>query len=348
MKNFGALIATGILLVSSLPGGSCCSVWQRKTSSGSCKNCDYGQVAVNNICTACKPGFVRGNRDGSTLSDCKTAVGICDPHERAIDGKCSSCSNGKVSLNKIDCVNCSPGLVRGGEKDGSGHGDCVDADKICDSNQKARRGACRACASGEVSPRPATSRCTTCPSGTEPKYDYNKCFFDVSSQAFAAPQLINSTTLDSWQPKKLTVSVRMNPTKIPSATTYLVAKGTFNACGWASYAMYFENSLLKFYIGDATKYYETPGTTITTNQWNQIVGTFNGTHVNLYVNGKPINSAAAATSIKYDTDPLTIGYYGSCDGKPFGLLADSTLSELCFWDKALDATAVKKLYNQCR
>lgn len=348
MKNFSAFLASGLLLIASFPGGYGCEVWQRERNNGSCKNCPYGQVQSTTnkkSCVPCPDGQVRGKkRDGSGLGKCASAVGICDAHEWAVDGKCESCDDGKISVDKVNCVSCDRGLVRG-NADGSADGGCVDADTICKPNQRARRGRCRTCSGNEISPRPATSRCKICASGTVPRTDYSKCYFDVNSQSsFKAPNLINSTTTETVS--TVTVSVRMMVTKNPSQFTYVVAKGYIGKCSHASYALYFSDGL-KFYVGDSSKFYATPAAKINTNQWYHVVGTFDGTNAKLYVDGKLIGSTAA--KMMDDKKLLTIGYYGDPECKPaLPTLSDATLSELCLFSKALSDKDVTQLYNQCR
>jgi hypothetical protein len=137
-------------------------------------------------------------------------------------------------------------------------------------------------------------------------------------------------------------------TAIPVPFAYIVAKGNF-LCDRASYALYFTNDGLQFYIGNnATIVKSPPWTSFVVNRLYNIVGTFDGSSVKLYVNGALIGGTPTTQSIGYDTttDLLTVGYF-DCTGTPILPLSNAALANLCFFDEALSAEMVQDLYETC-
>lgn len=366
MKNFYSFLAT-TLLVSSFPGGSgqqqVCKVWERQLRNGTCVNCGYGEVSLSTrlFCLPCYPGFVRGERDGSFLSDCVSAAGICEPYEWAIFGKCSSCPYGMVSTtDKKRCVFCPDGLIRG-NRDGSALADCVDASKLCLPNERAWRGTCSRCGKGEVSLDTDKKICTACMN--QPKVLRDRCLFDVNPQTFrktSDADLIIPTTLSGFKPTTaISVSVRMKLTQSPKPFTYIVAQEyvASGSCNYGSYGLYFNGDQdLLFYVGSDTLHGSPVFATYELDKWYHIVGTFDGSNVKLYVDGIEIgsNPGPLSKTINYDADqkPVSIGYYGTekmvvDDTKCTPRLKGATLSELCFFSTALDATEINELITQC-
>lgn len=369
MKNFSSFFLAATLLVSSFPGGSgqqeVCKVWERQLRNGTCVNCGYGEVSSSTrlFCLPCYPGFVRGERDGSFLSDCVSAAGICEPYEWAIFGKCSSCPYGMVSTaDKKRCVFCPDGLIRG-NRDGSALSDCVDASKLCLPNERAWRGTCNRCGKGEVSLDSDKKICTPCK--ISPKVQKDRCFFDVNPQTFrASDDLMNTATMNEFKPTTaLSVSVRMKLTTIPTNFAYIVSRGWY-ACEHGSYSLYFNNNKeLKFsiasgsdnrYVTDRISAENPDAPSLVPNKWHHVVGTFDENEVKLYLDGALYGrKAAAGVSISYvgNDNNLTIGYFGGPCPSPFGLLSGAgsgaTLSELCFFNTSLTTTEINELNTQC-
>jgi hypothetical protein len=179
--------------------------------------------------------------------------------------------------------------------------------------------------------------------GTLVKFSKGQCFLDMGPQIFPAPTPISVTSepiLKSLETPRITVSAKVFLPATPNVPAqYIAAKGNFY-CDHASYALYFaDDSKLKFYIGDSAGFVTSPGyssSELALNQWHHIVGTFDGSNVNLYVNGNLLGSTSTDKKIGYDTytSLLTIGYY-DCNGAPFRPLMDAKLAELCFFDEAI-------------
>ncbi len=80
--------------------------------------------------------------------------------------------------------------------------------------------------------------------------------------------------------------------------------------------------------------------TLSLNHWHQIVGTYDGSIVKLYVNGVLINSNPATLSIGNNSMPVCIGsYLGAYNFK--GLVDDVRI-----YNRALTQDGVLGLYNK--
>ncbi len=79
-------------------------------------------------------------------------------------------------------------------------------------------------------------------------------------------------------------------------------------------------------------------TSVNSTDWHHILGTFDGSTMKIYVNGKLDNSKSLSQSIPTGTDDLTIG--GVSGGGTSGLI-----SNVSIFDEELTSTEVMKLYN---
>lgn len=84
-------------------------------------------------------------------------------------------------------------------------------------------------------------------------------------------------------------------------------------------------------------------TSATTNEWHFLVGTYNGTHITIYVDGVQENSTRGLTHIQPLTGNLNIGsgYYngGSVD------YVLGSMDEVAIWNRSLSANEIQALYN---
>lgn len=127
---------------------------------------------------------------------------------------------------------------------------------------------------------------------------------------------VNIPDRSIFEAPQVTVSAWVNSTN-PGSFRYIVAKGA-SGCIAASYALYTgANGGLEFYVSSngGLSYNISPdaGTNIWDGNWHSVVGTFNGSEVDLYVDGKEVGSGTADTTpISYGlptTNDLSIGNY---------------------------------------
>ena len=141
---------------------------------------------------------------------------------------------------------------------------------------------------------------------------------------------------NSLEPQQMTVSAWFRGTGSPGSYRYLVAKGS-NLCESASYGLYTANGGMAFYVGDGhygfTISPEAPSS-VWDGKWHNASGTYDGTVVRLFIDGKEIGTGTPGTNpVVYDLPRgnTTLGaYVGSCD-----LTLTGDLDEVSIWSKAL-------------
>jgi hypothetical protein len=148
------------------------------------------------------------------------------------------------------------------------------------------------------------------------------------------------------EPAKVTVSAWVNDSSSPGDFKYIVGKGS-NGCLAASYALYTgAGGGLAFYTSanGGTSWTVSPdaGTSVWDGQWHNVIGTFDGATVRLYVDGKEVGSGTPDTSpISYGlptTSDLVVGNYPSCVG---GLGFNGAIDEVKVFDRALPAQEIR-------
>jgi hypothetical protein len=167
---------------------------------------------------------------------------------------------------------------------------------------------------------------------------WNALSFDGNASAVDIP---DRPILDSPQ---VTVSAWVNSASNPGNFKYVVAKGA-SGCLAGSYGLYTgANGGLEFYVAsnDGLSFAISPdaGTGVWDGNWHSVVGTFNGSSVNLYVDGKQVGSGTPNTTpIDYGlptSKDLLIGNYGGCSGLDFS----GKIDEVHVFNRALGAQEI--------
>jgi hypothetical protein len=155
---------------------------------------------------------------------------------------------------------------------------------------------------------------------------------------FSGNQFVNIPDSNDLEPQQMTVSTWFRGSGTPGSYKYLVAKGS-NQCSTASYGIYTgQNGGLLFYVGNGDAYGFTvtddAGQSVWDGKWHNASGTYDGTTVRLFVDGKEIGTGQSRTEpVGYGTPSgnTTLGaYVGSCD-----LTFTGDLDEVSIWKKAL-------------
>jgi Concanavalin A-like lectin/glucanases superfamily len=158
--------------------------------------------------------------------------------------------------------------------------------------------------------------------------------------AFDGNDSITVPRSTSLEPKRLTVSTWVRGGVTPGPYRHLVAKGG-NACDAASYGLYTgSGGGLAFYIYDGASFYVSPQTTTASawnGAWHNAAGTFDGSKVRLYVDGRQVGSGTpvpAGTKISY---PLANGGAGIGDytNAECGLAFTGDVDTVRIWNSAL-------------
>jgi len=123
------------------------------------------------------------------------------------------------------------------------------------------------------------------------------------------------------EPEKISVETWIKTTM--SGTGYIISKGAAAGCSAGSYALYVTGGQVKFYVQTPTSLFrESPGSSLVKNvldgTWHQVIGTFDGTMVRLYVDGVQAGTGTtgAAESIKYNLGKHNNLYFGAYNDDP--------------------------------
>lgn len=162
--------------------------------------------------------------------------------------------------------------------------------------------------------------------------------FDGNASAVDIP---DESALD---PAQVTVSAWVKSATAPGNFKYVVAKGA-SGCIAAAYGLYTgANGGLEFYVSNngGLTYAISPdaGTGIWDGNWHSVVGTFNGSEVDLYVDGKEVGAGTPDTTpIAYglpSSNDLMIGNYSGCSGLGFS----GKIDEVHIFNRALGAAEI--------
>jgi hypothetical protein len=145
------------------------------------------------------------------------------------------------------------------------------------------------------------------------------------------------------EPASVTVSAWVQSAGTPGAYKYIAVKGG-NGCCTGSYGLYTGvNSGLEFYVASsATTYVVSPdaGPGVWDGKWHNVIGTFDGASVRLYVDGRQIGSGSADSApIQYQlptSDHFVIGNYPWCAGLGFS----GNIDEVKVFNRALGPTEI--------
>lgn len=149
-------------------------------------------------------------------------------------------------------------------------------------------------------------------------------------------------TVDAW--------VRAGPGS-PGTHLYVVAKGVED-CFSSSYALYTGPSGgLVFYVGAPSQIVNHPilspaaGSQIWDGEWHHVAGTYDGSHVRLYVDGAEIgNGSQTNLAIGYGMpthDDLLIGQVGGTCSLPF----NGDIDEVEIFDRALSPAEIQAIHT---
>lgn len=155
----------------------------------------------------------------------------------------------------------------------------------------------------------------------------------------------NSSSLEGTN---VTVSAWVNANGSPGAYKYIVAKGG-NGCCTGSYGLYTgANGGVEFYVASgSTTYVVSPdaGTGVWNGQWHNVVGTFDGSAVRIYVDGQQVGAGTPDSSpIQYGLpsgSDLVIGNYPWCQGLDF----NGTIDEVKVFNRALNPAGISLGYK---
>ena len=168
-------------------------------------------------------------------------------------------------------------------------------------------------------------------------------FDGVNDKIFAA----NTSSLN---PNQIAVSVWINPTAFGPSEQYIINKsidlnpGSVNR----SWAIRLSGSgQLSLEIRVNNTYYNYQSTsTLTLNQWNNIVYTYDGSVAKLFNNNvNIINQILPGTLSNFNYD-LSFGYFPHSNMPPYGYFLNGKLDDIGIWNRSLTSSEIQQLYSQ--
>jgi hypothetical protein len=144
---------------------------------------------------------------------------------------------------------------------------------------------------------------------------------------------------------QVTVSAWVKSATDPGNFKYIVSKGA-EGCLAASYGLYSgANGGLEFYVagngGLSFTISPDAGSGIWDGNWHNVIGTFDGSTVRLYLDGKEVGSGTPDNgSISYGLDngnDLMVGNYGGCSGLGFS----GSVDEVKVFNRALGPQEIR-------
>ena len=162
--------------------------------------------------------------------------------------------------------------------------------------------------------------------------------FDGSNDyvSVADSHLLNQTTnlsISCW--------INFNVGSINSRTIFC-GKGTGNSAATTQYWLEkLSNNSINFYCSITIDRNLNSNFIVTNNLWYNIVGTYNGSVMRLYVNGLLRNSLNITGSITTTNTILGIGRLGTFNA----LYSNALISNFCFYNQTLSTNQVLQNYN---
>jgi hypothetical protein len=175
-----------------------------------------------------------------------------------------------------------------------------------------------------------------CPAWVDGKYGKALSFDGVDDY-------VNVGNASSLTPTNaITISAWIYPINTTVVVGRIVDKW-YSAEAKSSYTLYLENQKVKMAIHTGTSdKYIAGTTTIQKDIWYHVVGTYNGSYVNLYVNGAlDATPVSASGSIQTNTGDLNIGRYAYVGTDYF----NGTIDEVRIYNKALSEEEIKAEYE---
>lgn len=145
---------------------------------------------------------------------------------------------------------------------------------------------------------------------------------------------------------QITLSVWLKLNQLPVSITKIIVKPTEKGLDpWELYALDVKRNTgeIRFVLSDGTSYYENGWhavvSTLPLNQWNHIVGTYNGATMRLYANNSLVNSKSVSLNIGANNQDLLIGKWLS------GSSINGLIDDVMIFNRALNSTEIQEIYE---
>jgi hypothetical protein len=145
---------------------------------------------------------------------------------------------------------------------------------------------------------------------------------------------------------QITLSVWLKLNQLPVSITKIIVKPTEEGLDpWELYALDVKRNTgeIRFVLSDGTSYYENGWhsvvSTLPLNQWNHIVGTYDGTTMKLYANGLLVNSKSVSLKMGANNQDLYIGKWLS------GSSINGQIDDVMIFNRALNSLEIQEIYE---
>jgi len=164
---------------------------------------------------------------------------------------------------------------------------------------------------------------------------FNKALsFNGSSNYLSTPRIPNITS------NQITISAWINPNSI-SGTQEISNQGQWDGGPWTGWRFQLNSGHISFKLGDGTS---TPYTysagSISTNNWQQVVGVWDGSYIYIYINGKEAGKSAKSFTYSGNNSTHWIGKYPGT-----GYFFNGLIDEVKIYNTALTPDEIKQDYN---
>jgi hypothetical protein len=163
-----------------------------------------------------------------------------------------------------------------------------------------------------------------------------------SALAFGGADYVSVPGTPALEPTHVAVDAWVRRAGSPGAFRYVLSKGSLG-CDRSAFGLYSGwSGGVAFYVSSSTAYFISPevsAATVWDGNWHHVIGSYDGEHVRLWIDGASVGSGTAANiAIAYGTggNGIYIGIYrGSCD-----LGFDGAIDDVKVWDDAPPQTTV--------
>ena len=181
----------------------------------------------------------------------------------------------------------------------------------------------------------------TCQSGTAAAWTNGATGKINSSLNFdGQDDYARSSAISGITNNQLTVSAWIKPKSL-SGTFEISNQGQWDGGPWTGWRFRQVNSSINFKLGDNTSTaYETSGGTLIQNNWQHVVGVWDGSYIHIYLNGQEVVKTAKSFTYVGNSDYHSIGkYVGSA------YFFNGQIDDVRIYNYALTTEQIKTIYN---
>ena len=144
---------------------------------------------------------------------------------------------------------------------------------------------------------------TLAPAGSLPAWVGGRFGYALSFDG--SNSYVNVSDADSLKPANITVEAWVKPNSYSNWATILMKSTSDSWADGYGLAHYTGANDINFFINDYNS--NKASGTLDTGRWSHIAGTYNGSHISLYINGVLAQSVEYSTPISHSSQPLKIG-----------------------------------------